>query len=231
MKIFSFENDKIISYICEKIHYESAFNVKKFTKNENAFMSSFWATCIYYSKEAVGDEKFSFVKNFTNEKNYSNRFQKKPLSQKFCSTWNIFWKRFLLKALTVNFFICEIFNEWKFFISDRLLTILYAGGSKRWHESVFIFCEIFHIESVFIVNFFTNVTDNFIVFKWKIFISNSWATGSRIYIFLSFVNFFTLKAFSPVCKRFYLWNFSQLRLCEKNHNETVYNCEIFHEIS
>ena len=149
----------------------------------------------------------------------------------FCSTWNIFWKRFLLKALTVNFFICEIFNEWKFFIADRLLTILYAPAPKWWHESVFIFCEFFHIESVFMVNFFTNVIDNFIIFKWKIFISNSWAGGSGIYIFLSFVNFFTLKAFSMVCKRFYLWKFSQLRLCEKNHNKSVYNCEIFHENS
>ena len=27
------------------------------------------------------DEKFSFVKNFTNEKIYSKRFQKKPLSK------------------------------------------------------------------------------------------------------------------------------------------------------
>ena len=41
MKTVSFENDKIISYTCEKIHYENAFNVKKFTRNENAFMSSF----------------------------------------------------------------------------------------------------------------------------------------------------------------------------------------------
>ena len=57
MKIFSFENDKIISYIYEKIHNENAFNVKKFTKNENAFMSTFWASCVEYSKEAVENEK------------------------------------------------------------------------------------------------------------------------------------------------------------------------------
>ena len=57
MKIFSFENDKIISYIYEKIHNENAFNVKKFTKNENAFKVTFLTSRIEYSKEAVANEK------------------------------------------------------------------------------------------------------------------------------------------------------------------------------
>lgn len=54
---FSFENNKNINYIYEKIHYESAFNVKKFTKNENAFLSSFLTGRIKYNKEAVANEK------------------------------------------------------------------------------------------------------------------------------------------------------------------------------
>ena len=56
-KVYGNKNDKIINYICEKIHYEIAYNVKKFTKNENAFMSTFGASRVEYSKEAVADEK------------------------------------------------------------------------------------------------------------------------------------------------------------------------------
>ena len=128
----------------------------------------------------------------------------------FCSTWNIFWKRFLLKAFTVNFFICEIFNEWKFFIADRLLTIFYATGSKSYLESVFIFCEFFHIESAFIVNFFTNVTDNFIIFKWKKFSSQISEPVAQEFTF-----FFHLWIFSH-WKRFH--QYVSVFICENFHN-------------
>ena len=96
-------------FICEKNHkckifHENAYIVKNFTKNENAFMSTFWGSSVEYSKEAVSDEKIFIGEKFHKCKNLqktltfesvysstwnSKRFQKKPLSQKFCSTWNI----------------------------------------------------------------------------------------------------------------------------------------------
>ena len=43
---------------------ESAFNVKKFTKNENAFLSTFWASRIEYNKEAEQNEKIFIGEKF-----------------------------------------------------------------------------------------------------------------------------------------------------------------------
>ena len=83
MKIFSFENDKIISYICEKIHNESAYNVKKFTKNENAFMSTFGASRVEYSKEAVANEKIFIGEKFHKCKNLQKTFSKETAFKKF----------------------------------------------------------------------------------------------------------------------------------------------------
>ena len=73
----------------------------------------------------------------------------------FCSTWNIFkffWKRFLLKAFSVNFFICEIFNEWKFFHRRPppyyiLRNWLKKLTWKRFHFLwIFSHCKRFHSE-------------------------------------------------------------------------------------
>ena len=48
---------------------ENAYIVKKFTKNENAFLVSFWASRIEYSKEAERNEKIFIGEKFHKCKN------------------------------------------------------------------------------------------------------------------------------------------------------------------
>ena len=88
------------------------------------------------------DEKFSFVKNFTNEKIYSKRFQKKPLSQKFCSTWNTKKGEMKMKTLSVTF---------ESFTNENAMEIY-----KR-NEKVFI-----TIENLSNVKTFTNVNEKIV---------------------------------------------------------------------
>ena len=44
-------------------------------------MSSFWSQSVKYNKEAVADEKFSFVKNFTNEKFTNEKFTNEKFTE------------------------------------------------------------------------------------------------------------------------------------------------------
>ena len=86
--------------------------------------------------------------------------------------------------------ICSFFHNVSGFTSVSVFIVKFLTYEHDVHASAFI------------VFFFTSVTDNFIIFICEKF-RNLCEFFHRL-TFFSFVNFFTLKAFSMVCKRFYL---------------------------